>query len=100
MTALAGLPTYVELAVVCGLRESIQRHLRVCAGRTQGWTSKRLKAVRFGFIQLAGRVVIRAWQLVVRLSGNHPAYDLLLKVRRRLRALWMGHCTLARAPTP
>lgn len=38
MTALAGLPTYLELAVVCGLTDSIRRHMRVCAGRTQGWT--------------------------------------------------------------
>jgi len=53
-----------------------------------GWAPKRLKAIRFGFISLAGRVVRRARQLVIRLSGGHPAYELLMEVRRRLRSLW------------
>jgi hypothetical protein len=56
----------------------------------EGWESKRLKAVRFGLINLAGRVVSCSRQLVIRLSGSHPAYPILLEVRRRLRALWMG----------
>jgi len=51
------------------------------------WSAKRLKAIRFGFINLAGRVVNRARQLIIRLSGSHPAYELLIEVRRRLRAL-------------
>jgi len=38
MTALAGLPTYLELAVVSGLTDSIRHHLRVCSGQKQGWT--------------------------------------------------------------
>ena len=42
----------------------------------------------FGFINLAGRVVRGARQLAIRLSQSHPAYQLLLEVRRRLRALW------------
>ncbi len=54
----------------------------------QGWAPKRLKAIRFGFINLAGRVMRRARQLIIRLSGGHPAYELLMEVRRRLRALW------------
>ena len=37
MTALAGLPTYVELASVCGLQASIARHIGVRRG-TQGWS--------------------------------------------------------------
>jgi len=53
----------------------------------EGWKPKRLKAIRFSFINLAGRVVSRSRQLIVRLS--HPAYQLLLEVRRRLRALWL-----------
>jgi len=52
------------------------------------WASKRLKAIRFGFINLAGPVVRGARQLAIRLSQNHPAYQLLLEVRRRLRSLW------------
>ena len=53
----------------------------------QGWAYRRLKAIRFGFINVAGRVVSRARQLMIRLSGGHPAYELLLEVRRRLSAL-------------
>jgi len=53
-----------------------------------GWAPKRLKAVRFGFINVAGRVVSRARQLIIRLSGSHPAYELIMEVRRRLRGLW------------
>jgi hypothetical protein len=53
----------------------------------EGWASKRLKAIRFGFINLAGRVVSRARQLIIRLSEGHPAYELLVKVRQRMRTL-------------
>lgn len=54
----------------------------------EGWAPRRLKAVRFGFIHLAGRVVAHARQLIIRVSADHSAYELLLEVRRRLRALW------------
>lgn len=37
MTALTGLPTYLDLAHVVGLRDSITRHVRVREGE-QGWT--------------------------------------------------------------
>ncbi len=52
------------------------------------WAPKRLKAIRFGFINLAGRVVRGARQLAIRLSQSHPVYQLLLEVRQRLKALW------------
>jgi hypothetical protein len=54
----------------------------------EGWAPKRLKAIRFGFINLAGRVMSRARQLIIRLSKGHPAYELLMEVRRRLKSLW------------
>ena len=54
----------------------------------QGWAPKRLKAIRFGFINLAGRVISHARQLIIRLSGGHPTYELLKEVRQRLRSLW------------
>jgi hypothetical protein len=53
-----------------------------------GWAPRRLKAIRFGFINLAGRVMNRARQLIIRLSECQPAFEVLLEVRRRLRALW------------
>jgi hypothetical protein len=42
MTALAGLPAYLELAIVSGLTGSIQRHLGECAIKAQGWTDTQI----------------------------------------------------------
>ena len=42
MTALAGLPAYLELAIVSGLTDSIQRHLGICALKEQGWTDNQM----------------------------------------------------------
>ena len=42
MTALAGLPAYLELAIVSGLTDSIQRHLGECAKKEQGWTDTQI----------------------------------------------------------
>jgi hypothetical protein len=64
------------------------------------WEPKRLKAIRFGFINVAGRVVSRSRQLIVRLSSSHPAYQVLLKVRQRLQALWMAAEEVVLAPGP
>jgi hypothetical protein len=52
------------------------------------WAPKRLKAIRFGLINLAGRVVSGSRQFAIRLSRGHPSFQLLLELRRRLRALW------------
>jgi hypothetical protein len=65
---------------------SLMKHLPL----PEDWESKRLKALRFGFINLPGREVNHFWQLIIRLSGSHTAYPILLEVRRRLRALWMA----------
>jgi hypothetical protein len=66
----------------------------------EGWAPKRLKAVRFGFITLAGRVVAHARQLIIHVRAGHPAYELLLAVRSRMRALWSEHQDLAAAQGP
>jgi len=42
MTALAGLLAYLELAIVSGLTDSIQRHLGECAKKEQGWTDTQI----------------------------------------------------------
>ena len=42
MTALAGLPPYLELAAVSGLTDSIRRHLQVCGDQKQGWTDTQI----------------------------------------------------------
>ena len=53
----------------------------------QGWAAKRLKAIRFGLIHLAGRVMTHARQLTIRLNAGHPAYGLLLEARRCIQGL-------------
>ena len=51
------------------------------------WVSKRLKAVRFALINLAGRVLERSRTLIIRLSGGHPSLEILLEARRRIAAM-------------
>jgi Transposase DDE domain group 1 len=51
----------------------------------ENWGSKRLKALRFGLIHQAGRVVQHARQLAIRLSRNNPVYSIFLGIRQRLR---------------
>ena len=78
--------TWWAIMILAFNLNSLMKHLAL----PEGWESKRLKAIRFGFINLAGRVVNRSRQLIIRLSGSHPAYPILLEVRRRLRALSMA----------
>ena len=42
------------------------------------WVSKRLKAIRFGVINVAGRITRHARQLTINLSRGHPSYELLV----------------------
>ena len=55
------------------------------------WVRRRMKAVRFGLLHMAARVVVHARQVSVRLQPGR-ALDTMLAARRRLLAL-------ARAPT-
>ncbi len=55
------------------------------------WAGKRMKAIRFLIICLPGRVFEKARQLYLRLSRDHPAYELLVEMRRRI-------CELAETP--
>jgi len=48
------------------------------------WFSKRMKAVRFSFINLPGRVVKRSRGLIIRLTRNHPSLELLIEARKRI----------------
>ena len=48
------------------------------------WEDKRMKALRYGLIRIAGRVIEHARRLVIRVSGEHPAYRLLLEARERI----------------
>jgi hypothetical protein len=66
----------------------------------EGWEPKRLKAVRFGFINLAGRVMYHSRQLIIRLGGSHPSYRLLIGARQQLKQLWEIERPAALASSP
>jgi hypothetical protein len=51
------------------------------------WVKRRMKAIRYGFIAVAGRLVRSGRQLVIKLSGDHTRMALLLKARKRILAL-------------
>jgi len=46
-----------------------------------------MKAIRFSFINIPGRIVERSRELIIRLVKGHPAMDLFLEARSRIRAL-------------
>jgi hypothetical protein len=48
------------------------------------WASRRMKAIRFSFINVPGRIVERSRELIIRLVKGHPALDLYLEARRRI----------------
>ena len=49
--------------------------------------SKRMKAIRFSFINLPGRVVTRSRNLIIRLTKNNPAMELLINAREKITML-------------
>ncbi|MDO9527882.1 MAG: IS1380 family transposase [Syntrophales bacterium] len=49
--------------------------------------SKRMKAIRFFFINLPGRVVTRSRNLIIRLTKNNPAMELLINAREKIAML-------------
>jgi len=61
---------------------------RLVLGET--WASKRMKAIRFGIINIAGRVMERSRRIWVRISGSHPSSERLVDMRRRIRLLATG----------
>ncbi len=54
LTAMGGLPTYLDLTSATGLLKSIDRHLKVCTG-DQGWTDQDI-TVSLGVISLFGEL--------------------------------------------
>jgi hypothetical protein len=51
------------------------------------WVSRRMKAIRFSFINIPGRIVERSRELIIRLVKGHPALELYLEARRRIMAI-------------
>jgi hypothetical protein len=54
----------------------------------ENWVNRRLKAIRFWLINVPGRVLKHARNLIVRLVGGHPSNEILLEARRRTAILW------------
>jgi len=53
----------------------------------ESWLNKRMKAIRFGFINVVGRVIEHSRRLLVRISAEHPSGELLIEARRRIICL-------------
>lgn len=51
------------------------------------FAAKRMKAIRFSLINLPGRIVDHARQLVIRLVKDHPSLSLLIEARQRIMRL-------------
>ena len=51
------------------------------------WLNKRLKAIRFGLVNLPGRMVSHGRRMIIRLAADHPSYGLLIRMRQRTFAL-------------
>jgi len=55
------------------------------------WATKRMKALRFSLINLPGRILDHAGELVIRLVKGHPSFEALIMARQRIMEL--GHAT-------
>jgi hypothetical protein len=56
----------------------------------ESWAAKRMKAIRFSLINLPGRIMTHARELIIRLPRNHPSLTLLLDARQRIMELASG----------
>lgn len=53
----------------------------------ESWAAKRMKALRFSLINLPGRIVTGARQLVIRIVQGHSSLPVLLEARQRILEL-------------
>ena len=51
------------------------------------FVAKRMKAIRFGIINLPGRIVAHARQILIRIVRGHPSFTLLIEARQRIMRL-------------
>ncbi len=54
------------------------------------WVTKRLKAIRFSLINVAGRLIERSRQLIMRLALGHPLNKILFDARARILSFAHG----------
>jgi hypothetical protein len=50
----------------------------------QGWITKYMKAIRFHIINIPARIHLRARQLLITVAWDQPAFNILLKARKRM----------------
>ncbi len=92
MTALSGLPVYLDLAQVVGLSQSIRRHLNVREG-SQGWTDEQM-IVSLVLLNLAGGECVDDLRVLesddgfCRLLQRVEMQGLRRKERRELERRW------------
>jgi hypothetical protein len=51
------------------------------------FAAKRMKAIRFSVINLAGWIIVHARQLIITFVKDHPSFALLIEVRQRIMRL-------------
>ena len=99
MTALAGLPVYLDLAQVIGLNKSIEKHLQVRKGE-QGWTDSQI-VLSLALLNLAGGDCVDDIKMLEADDGfcevlkKAEMHGLRRKVRRALLRRWRKEKTRA-----
>jgi hypothetical protein len=99
MTALGGLPAYLDLAQVIGLSKSVQKHLKVRAGG-QGWTDAQM-VLALVLLNLAGGDCVEDIKVLEADDGfcevlkKAELHGLRRKVRRTLLRRWRKERTRA-----
>jgi len=51
------------------------------------WKKRRMKSIRFSIINIAGRVIKKGKELIIRVSKGHPCLELLISSRKRIASL-------------
>ena len=92
LTALAGLPIYLDLARVIGLSKSIEKHLNI-RKNSQGWTDSQM-ILSLVLLNLAGGdcvddlKILEADEGFCHILRKTEMYGLIRKVRRALERRW------------
>ena len=92
MTALAGLPLYLDLAKVLGLSQSIQKHLKI-RENSQGWTDSQV-VTSLVLLNLAGGTsvddlkILNADEGFCEILSKAELHGLKRKERRELERRW------------
>jgi hypothetical protein len=92
MTALAGLPVYLDLASVIGLSNLIEKHLKIRKGG-QGWTDSQI-VLSLVLLNIAGGDCVDETKILEADDGfcevlkKVELHDLRRKVRRALLRHW------------